>query len=196
MYGKSMLDVLKNAIKMFLPQKRYFKVGYNSILYDSSKISNPSKINENIIVGDFCHIRGELLLFGHGGKIEMGDYCYVGRNTYIWSALKIKIGNRVLISHNCGIFDNDTHPLDPDERHKQFKEIITTGQPRHINLNEKEIEIEDDVLIAANSIILKGIRIGKAAIVGAGSVVTKDVPPYAIVAGNPAKIVNYVQKEK
>jgi len=46
-----------------------------------------------------------------------------------------------------------------------------------------------------NSIILKGVRIGRVAIVGAGSMVTKDVPPYARVAGNPAKIVNYIQKD-
>lgn len=178
-----------------VPAKKYYSIGENSVVYDTSKIINGLKDKEKIILGHDCHIRGELLLFGHGGSIEIGDYCYVGPNSYVWSAKKIKIGNRVLISHNCSIFDSDTHPLDPEERHKQFKEIIITGQPKSINLNEKEIDIEDDVLIAANSIILKGVRIGKAAVVGAGSVVTKDVPPYAIVAGNPAKVVNYVKKE-
>lgn len=190
-----MLKVLKDIIAKILLQKKYYKIGRDCNLYSTSEINNPSKIADNIFIGNFCHIRGELLLFGHGGKIEMGDYCYVGLNTHIWSATSIIIGDRVLISHNCNIIDNDTHPLDPEERHKQFKAIITTGQPKCINLNEKEIVIEDDVLIAANSIVLKGVRIGRAAIVGAGSVVTKDVPPYAIVAGNPAKIVNYVMKE-
>ncbi len=190
-----MLKYLKSLIKNLLPKIKYYLVGDNSIIYDSSRILNPSKAKENIVIGNCCHIKGELLLFGHGGKIEIGDYCYVGQNSYIWSAKKIKIGNRVLISHNCNIFDNDTHPLDPEKRHNQFKEIITTGQPKVIDLKEKEIVIEDDVLIAANSIILKGVRIGKAAIVGAGSVVTKDIPPFAIVAGNPAKIVRYLQKD-
>jgi acetyltransferase-like isoleucine patch superfamily enzyme len=190
-----MLSVLKGIVIKKLLQKKCYKIGKHTNLYSTSELINPSNIDDNIIVGDFCHIRGELLLFGHGGKIEMGDYCYVGLNTHIWSAKSIIIGNRVLISHNCNIFDNDTHPLDPEARHKQFKEIITKGQPKSINLNEREIVIEDDVLIAANSIILKGIRIGKAAIVGAGSVVTDDVPPYAVVAGNPAKIVRYIQRK-
>lgn len=123
----------------------------------------------------------------------MVDYCYVGFNTFIWSASNITIGNRVLISHNCNIFDNDTHPIDPDARHQQFKEIITTGQPRNIDLKEEGIVIEDDVLIAANSTILKGITIGRAAIVGVGSVVTRDVLPGVVVAGNPARVIRKLE---
>lgn len=190
-----MLNFIKRIIKKMLPAKRYYSAGSNCVIYDTAKIINGLKDRSRIVLGDNCHIKGELLLFGHGGNIEIGDYSYVGPNTYVWSAKRIKIGNRVLISHNCSIFDSDTHPLDPEERHKQFKEIITIGQPKSIDLKEKETVIEDDVLIAANSIILKGVRIGKAAVVGAGSVVTRDVPSYAVVAGNPAKIVNYVQKE-
>ncbi|MFZ4854981.1 MAG: acyltransferase [Desulfuromonadaceae bacterium] len=178
-----------------MPAKKYYLIGENSVVYDSAKIINGLKDNSKIVLGSSCHIKGELLLFGHGGHIEMGDFSYLGPNSYVWSAKKITIGNRVLISHNCNILDNDTHPLDPVERHKQFREIITCGQPKQIDLNEEEIIIEDDVLIAANSIILKGVRIGKAAIVGAGSVVTRDVPPYTVVAGNPARIVRQLRKE-
>lgn len=190
-----MIELLKKIIRLFIKGQKYYHSGNNTVVYETAKILNFLKDKEKIVLGHDCHIKGELLIFGHGGQIEMGDFSYLGPNSYVWSAKKITIGKRVLISHNCSIFDSDTHPLDPGERHEQFKEIITTGQPKHINLNEKEVVIGDDVLIAANSIILKGVKIGKAAIVGAGSVVTKDVPPYAIVAGNPAKIVNYVQKE-
>jgi acetyltransferase-like isoleucine patch superfamily enzyme len=120
----------------------------------------------------------------------------VGANTYIWSGKSIKIGNRVLIAHHCNIFDNDTHPVNPQERHRQFKAIITTGQPKAIDLGDEEIVIEDDVLINANCIILKGVTLGKGAIVGAGSVVTKDVPPYTVVAGNPAKQIREISFEE
>ena len=61
---------------------------------------------------------------------------------------------------------------------------------------EKPIIIEDDVWIGANSIILGGVKIGNGAIIGAGAVVTKDVPPRAIVAGNPAKLIKYRMGEK
>jgi acetyltransferase-like isoleucine patch superfamily enzyme len=148
-----------------------------------------------IRVGAYTHIRGELLTFGHGGAIDIGDYCYVGANTHIWSGKSIRIGNRVLISHNCNLFDNDTHPLNPGDRHAQFLAIITTGQPRSINLNDEEIVIEDDALIGANAIILKGVRIGRGAVIGAGSVVIRDVAPFTVVAGNPAEVVRELPPE-
>ena len=167
----------------------------NSYLYASTRIYNHLKV-ENIIIGEHSHIRGELFTFAHGGRIIIGDYCYVSEETRIWSAKEIRIGNRVLISHNVNIFDSDTHPVDdPVARHQQFKDIITTGHPREIDLNEQPVIIEDDVLISCMSIILKGVTIGKAAVVAAGAVVTKDVPPYCVVAGNPAQIVRRIEAE-
>jgi len=160
-----------------------------SVLYPESEIVNNMRDKNRIIIGRNCHIRGQLLIYGHGGRIKMGNYCYVGRNTYIWSGKKISMGNRVLVSHNCNIFDNDTHPLDPKRRAAQFKNITKNGQPKAIDLKDKSVVIEDDVLIGANTIILKGTRIGKCAVVAAGSVVTKNVAPYTIVAGNPARFV-------
>lgn len=190
-----MLDLLRKIARLLFPRKKYYVSGKDTVVHESANIINGLNVKDNISMGSYCHIKGELLLFGHGGIIEMGDYCYVGPNTYIWSAKRISIGDRVLISHNCNIFDSDTHPLDPEERHRQFREIITSGQPKQIDLKEKDVIIEDDVLIAANSIILKGVTIGRAAVIGAGSVVTRDVPPYAVVAGNPARVVKSLAKE-
>jgi Acetyltransferase (isoleucine patch superfamily) len=119
----------------------------------------------------------------------MGEYCYVGENSKIWSGAEIKIGDRVLIGHNSSIFDSDTHPLNPRERHAQYVDIITTGHPTRIDLREEPVLIEDDVWIGCNVVVLKGVSIGRGAVVGAGSVVTKDVRAYVIVAGNPARIV-------
>ena len=64
------------------------------------------------------------MTFGQGGNINIGDYCYIGKNSNVWSAKDINIGNRVLIAHNCNIFDSNTHPLDPVKRHEQFKKIL------------------------------------------------------------------------
>jgi len=184
-----MISQLRRLLHRIFPAEPACVKGPGSVLYQTSSIINALGKKDNIAIGNFCHIRGELFLFGHGGRIEMGDYCYLGFNSRIWSAKNIKIGNRVLISHNCNIFDNDTHPLDPDARHQQFIDIITTGHPKQIDLREEEVVIEDDVLIGANATVLKGVTLGKASIIGTGSLVTRNVPPYTVVAGNPARVV-------
>jgi len=155
----------------------------------SARIRNILGRTENISIGAHSIIHGELLLFAHGGKISMGEWCYVGEGTRIWSAKQITIGNRVLISHDVNIFDNLTHPISASQRHEQFRSIALSGHPKKISLNEQSVHIQDDVWIGAGAHILKGVEIGEGAIVGAGSVVTKDVPDWTIVAGNPARII-------
>lgn len=178
-----------------LKRKKYI-IGDNTILYPESKIINCIGNKELIEIRDNCHIRGELFIFGHGGKISIGNYCYVGEGTKIWSAKEIIIGDRVLISHNVNIFDSLTHPVSSSQRHQQFKSIISIGHPKEIDLQEEPVCIKNDVLIGCMSIILKGVTIGEGAIVGAGSVVTKDVPPWTIVAGNPAKVIREIAEHE
>jgi acetyltransferase-like isoleucine patch superfamily enzyme len=162
----------------------------STVFYPSAAIINNMPHADRITIGANTHVRGELLTFAHGGQITIGDYCYIGEGTRIWSAKSINIGNRVLISHNVNIYDNDTHPIDdPAARHQQFKAIITTGHPTQLDLRENPVIIEDDALISSQCIILKGVTIGRAAVVGAGAVVTKDVAPYTLVAGNPARFI-------
>lgn len=175
---------------------RSCEVDRTAVIHRSASIINNRSIKNAITIGAFSHIKGEILTFRHGGKIVIGNYCFIGPNSYLWSAKMISIGNRVLISHNCNIFDSDTHPLDPADRHIQCKGIITGSYPVDINLQEEEVTIEDDVWIGANSTILKGVTIGKAAVVGAGSVVTKNVDAFTIVAGNPAKAVGRINRQR
>lgn len=171
-------------------------IPYGAKLYSTARILNNSKVKNAISIGEYSHIRGELMTFGHGGLIRVGQYCYVGHDTRIWSAKSIIIGDRVLISHNVNIFDNTTHPLSARLRHQQFKDIISKGHPSKIDLHEQPVVIHDDVLISCMSIILSGVSIGTGAIVGAGSVVTRDVPPWTIVAGNPAKIIRQLSEDE
>lgn len=106
---------------------------------------------------------------------------------------KISIGNNVLISHDVDIFDHQTHPIDPLERQEHYKEILglkaTSQEP---NWNAKEVIIKDNAWICAKVIILSGVIIGESAIVAAGSVVTKNVEDWTIVAGNPAKAIKRI----
>jgi len=154
--------------------------------FSTSRVINNTGNVQDIKIGKNTIVKGELLNFAHGGEISIGDYCYIGDDARIWSAKGIKIGNRVLISHNVNIFDNLTHPLNASKRHAQFREIVTTGHPQDIDLGEKVVEIQDDVLIGCMSVVLRGVTIGRGAIIGAGSVVTKNVPAWTVVAGNPA----------
>lgn len=146
-----------------------------------------------IKIGRKTHIKGELLTLGHGGEIVIGDYSYIGGNTHIWSGGVTHIGDRVLIGSDCYIFDNDIHPLEPETRHKQFMDIIRIGQPTWITLNDSTVIIEDDAWIGCNVIILKGVTVGKGAVIGAGSVVTHDIPAHAVAHGNPAKVYRFLQ---
>lgn len=169
---------------------RRFERRYSCRIHAGGQIlATNRRLRDSITVGPHTHIRGQLFTFGHGGRIRMGSYCYVGENSKLWSALEMTIGDRVLIGHNTSIFDSDTHPLDPAARHRQYVEIITTGHPLEIDLREEPVTIEDDVWIGSNVVILKGVTIGRGAVIGAGSVVTRDVPAHVIVAGNPAHII-------
>ena len=100
----------------------------------------------------------------------------------ICAAERIIIGNNVAVGANTIITDTDFHPLDFKQRPLKSSEGKTAS-----------VVIEDDVFIGVNCMILKGVTIGQGSVVGAGSVVTNGVPPYAIVAGNPATFVRELQ---
>jgi len=153
----------------------------STYLEETCTIFNPNNDSSRVTIGKNSIIKGELLLFSHGGKITIGDYCHIGVLSRIWSAKNIIIGDRVLIAHNVNIHDNISHPLDSLERHKDFKHILNIGLQKDIDLREAEVIIEDDVWIGFNTTILKGTRIGKGSVIGANCLITEDVPPFAIV---------------
>ena len=144
-------------------------------------IENGAGIAERIFIGDSSFVRGKLLIFPHGGTIRVGDWCYIGHRTEIWSMESVTIGNRVLIAHGVSIVDTTAHSLDPQERHQHFQQIITHGMPSQrewwSGVHTAPITIEDDVWISFNATILKGVRIGAGSVVAAGSIVTHDIPP-------------------
>jgi acetyltransferase-like isoleucine patch superfamily enzyme len=145
---------------------------------------------ENVQVGANTLFMGEINVIASDARVSIGDWCFVGPAAKIWALDRITIGNRVFISHGVQIFDNNSHSLSAAERHARFYELQTIG--RHLQpetISHKPILIEDDVWIGFNCAIMKGVVVGKGAIVGAASVVTHDVAPYAIVVGNPARKV-------
>lgn len=145
----------------------------------------------NVRLGKYVVIDGTLECY-EKGMLSIGDYSFIGRSR-IFAAHNICIGKGALISDNVIILDSDLHSSSASKR---FEVAVAWSMGRFPNVYEgipgKPVVIADHVWIGANSVILKGITIGEGAIVGAGSVVTKDVPPYTIVAGNPAKIIREI----
>jgi acetyltransferase-like isoleucine patch superfamily enzyme len=169
-------------------------LGEAACLHAGSRIENYQARRGAIVIGSRCHILGQLLVLGHGGNIRVGRSCYLGEDSRIWSADSITIGDRVLISHSVNIHDHNAHSLSAYDRHLHVSEIFTNGHPKKLEeVASAPIVIEDDAWIGFNSTILKGVTIGRGAVVGAATVVTKDIPAYAIVAGNPAKIIGHAR---
>ena len=164
------------------------KCGEVCAIFDPSSILTPEGAVDNItgdenkvIVDAHTVIRGRIGTYGHGGRIEIGQWCYIGERCEIRSMDFIQIGNRVLIAHDVNIADNTAHSLNAGQRHEHYKQILSKG---HTNkwenlpgVSSAPIVIEDDVWISFGVTILKGVRIGAGSVIAAGSIVTKDVPP-------------------
>lgn len=99
----------------------------------------------------------------------------------IVTAEKIVIGDNVTVGANTVIMDTDFHSLEAEARRAEVKPVKTAP-----------VTVEDDVFIGMNCLILKGVTLGRGSVIGAGSVVTKDVPPHTIAAGNPARVIGNV----
>jgi len=110
------------------------------------------------------------------------------------AAQQVEIGNDVLIAFGCSIVDHNSHSLDWRVRKNDTGSWIQ-GLKDWSQVKIAPVRIGDLAWIGFNSIILKGVVIGEGAVIAAGSVVTKDVPPYTVVGGNPARIIREVPRE-
>jgi acetyltransferase-like isoleucine patch superfamily enzyme len=119
--------------------------------------------------------------WGPESLVEIGDDVGIS-GCSITALQRVAIGNRVLVGAGVLIIDSDVHPLHPKDR-------VRGGAPA-----KSPVEIADDVFIGARAIILKGVRIGQGAVIGAGSVVASNVPAFMIAAGNPARVVAEVKE--
>ena len=162
-------------------------------IYDSAKILN-STLGDNLIVGENTFIQNSSLednvQINRSNMIvnsTIGSYSYTGMNTVIKHT---SVGKFCSISWNVSA-SGGGHNYNAITPHP-FIHLPSFGiVSEKTDLEIKHISIGNDVWIGMNSCILQGITIGNGAVIGAGSVVTKDVPPYAIVAGNPARIIKY-----
>ena len=148
----------------------------------------------NVVIGDNCRIYGKVLS-QDDGKISIGNNTCIYERSFVGSVNSISIGKCVIISNHVHIFDNNNHPTSPKVREEMSMGGFDGDPWRWKHSTSKPVVIEDNVWIGEYSAVMKGVRIGKGSIVAAHSVVTKDVPPYSVAAGNPARVVKSIENE-
>ena len=178
-YGKySFLDILR----------LFFSKAMTFLLYRPARLvrhpvrlrgRNRIHISPGFTCGYFCRIEafsrggvGNTMFFGE--NLNIGDFCH------ITSVESVVFGKNVLIGSSVFISDHDHGSA-------SFEDLSIS--PANRALESKPVIIEDNVWVGEKAIILKGVRVGSNSVVAAGSVVTKDVPPYSVVAGVPAKVI-------
>jgi acetyltransferase-like isoleucine patch superfamily enzyme len=151
-----------------------------------------------LYVGSNSVIEGNFVFEKATGTITIGNRTFIGSGTTFICINSITIGSDVMFSWGCTVVDNNAHSLFSKERQndvmewKKGIEENSLGKYKNWNIvKSAPIVIKDKAWIGFNVIILKGVTIGEGAVIGAGSVVTKDIPDYAVVGGNPARVIKY-----
>jgi acetyltransferase-like isoleucine patch superfamily enzyme len=156
--------------------KKNLQIGKNVFIEDNAII----KIRErgNIIIGNNTEILDGVILMSYfDGELKIGESCSINPYTIIYAVGDTEIGNNVLIAGHCMIIPNN-HVF-------SRRDIPIQSQGN----NYKGIKIESDVWIGHGCTILDGVTVGMGSIIAAGSVVNRDVPPYTIYGGIPAKYI-------
>jgi len=179
---------------------RYCQIGANSSFDPERQLALRKPVAGKVFlsIGSDCMLDGKFVFENASGDISIGNRVFIGGGTTFISIRNITVQDDVMFSWGCTVVDNNAHSLVSSERANDvvdWKRGVDEGKIGHYKnwdvVNSAPVLIKKKAWIGFNVIILKGITIGEGAIVGAGSVVTKDVPDYAIVAGNPARIVKY-----
>lgn len=154
-----------------------------------------------ITIGKDSLLDCDFFIENGNGRISVGDRVHIGGNTKIISIQNIEIGNDVTIAWDCTLYDHNSHSVFWNERSndtlQELEDLNSSGDfLKNKNwdvVKSDRISIKDKVWLGFNVTVLKGVTIGEGAVVGAGSVVTHDIPPYTVVAGNPARIIRKIK---
>lgn len=200
-------------MKAFLAQilyNPYKKIRNDSRISFSSGILSKSfrvhffckNSNAQLVIGKDCILKNEIIFEGKLGSVIIGEKTFINKDTKIMSINSIKIGSHVTMSFGVMIYDHDSHSIDYRERQKDINKILDTQNLNNdienkdwSSVNNSPIFIGNNVWIGFQAAILKGVTVGDGAIIAAKAVVTKDVPAWSIVAGNPARVVKEIPLE-
>ena len=164
---------------------------HHSVKFNHNKII--LKSGNVLMIGSGSIIDGTLAFDHDKAQIVIGANSYI--NGLIVCAESIEIGSNVLMAWGCTVVDHNSHSIQFSERANDVQDWYN-GHKDWSKVKRSKVTICDKSWIGFNSIILKGVTIGEGAVVAAGSVVTKDVPAYTIVGGNPAKIIRKISENE
>ena len=175
--------ILKTKLKAL---KRKANIGADFVFNRNSSI-----ISENM---NDIQINNNVMMFGslissNSGKIKIGEFTNIRTGCKIFCAKQIDIADNVIFADNVIISDTNHHPINPDDRLKMIASGWSSDLWNWEHASSSPIKIATNVWLGQYSRVLKGVTIGENSIVASNSVVTKDVPPNTIVAGNPAVVV-------
>ncbi|MCP2044253.1 DapH/DapD/GlmU-related protein [Pontibacter sp. HSC-36F09] len=186
-----MYNILRKLYSQYLKFK-FRKLGVFDNSVDFSKHTSLKLIDgsrkDDIVIGSKCRIYCSLITQS-GGKIFIEDNVKIGHHSIIGSVKNILIKKGTAIADGVKIFDNNNHPIHPEDRLKMYNSPWDSPYRKWKFSVSKPIIIGENVWIGQGVRINKGVTIGDNSIIASGAIVTKDVPANAIAAGNPAKIV-------
>lgn len=155
------------------------QVGCNTGIRAQVTLRANTGVSPGIAIGDGCSILESTVLTANGGSIQIGQRSWLGQFCLIAGNGHVRIGNDVLIAAHVAI-NTVSH-------HCESCDIPISEQGIYCD----PVTIEDDVWIGLRATILQGVTVGRGAIIGAGALVTRDVPPWSVVVGAPARVVRY-----
>jgi acetyltransferase-like isoleucine patch superfamily enzyme len=186
---KIYFNKLSNATKLLLNNQ-------SINIHRSSTISMMRvQLKQNCVINvdEQSQVEGAILFDKENASISIGKRVFI--NGSLIAAQRIEIGDDVLVSWGVTIVDHNSHAISFSQRVNDVTDW-KLGKKDWSNVKVAPIKISNKVWIGFNSIILKGVSIGEGAIVGAGSVVTKDVPAWTIVGGNPARVIREIAEDE
>ncbi|VEG26449.1 acyltransferase [Actinomyces howellii] len=161
--------------------------GTDVVLGPFARCSTGSSARPSVVIGTHVFLDCSLYTLG-AGRLEIGSHCWIGGagSTMIGATESLVIGTGVIISNHVRIYDNNNHPTSVEARERMTRGEHGGPLWSWTEAESAPVVIGDDVWIGEFATVLKGVSIGRGAVVASHAVVTKDVPPDTIVAGNPA----------
>ena len=167
--------------RVFEEQKKTRQILQRFNTIDRSDFEGISKIVKELLGKSEGAFINPPFYCDYGTHIEVGKNFFANYNCTILEVAKVKIGDNCMLAPNVAIYTAG-HPLHPDTRNTMYEYGI-------------EVTIGDNVWIGGNAVICPGVKIGNNCVIGAGSVVTRDIPDWSLAAGNPCRVIRAITDE-
>lgn len=191
LFKNAALAIIRIYIKNRLKKRALLPASLVVSRFTQIRLEDGSSYGD-VTLGENVMLHGKIIS-QNSGKVSIGDYTNIRRGTIIGAVSRVEIGCGVMISNDVVIVDNNNHPTDPDERILMVRGGWGTNAWMWKHSASAPVVIEDNVWIGQFARISKGVVVGRNSIIAAAAVVTKDVPPNSIVAGNPARVVKMLR---